>query len=254
MRTLLSDIIGIYFVFKLLKLILYRHNPTVLYCMHKILIINPKGGCGKSTVSTQLAGYYANWGMSVALADMDPQKSSLNWLRKRPANTANIIAINAVQGRIQIPIKTDCVIIDTAAGLQDKDLRYLAKLCDTIIIPVLPSEMDIHAVSHFVYQLLIKYRITFEDRNICIIANRAKMRSLVYQDLINYLSTLKLPLISTLRESKYYLDCAASGLSIFDPVKPDLSNLISDWQPIFQWLHEVEMKKKFRSKSSAVAV
>lgn len=208
--------------------------------MHKILIINPKGGCGKSTISTQLAGYYANQGLRVALADMDPQKSSLNWLRIRPLTAANIVGINALTKKIKVPENIDCLIVDTAAGIAETDLRYLANLCDSILIPVLPSAMDTHAATHFVYQLLIKYHITFEDRNIAVIANRAKLRSVVYRDLLKFLETLKLPLLTTLRESKYYLDCAASGLSIFDLGKPNLEKLFADWQPITQWLMAVE--------------
>lgn len=211
--------------------------------MHKILVINPKGGCGKSTVSTQLAGYYASWGMRVALADTDPQKSSLQWLRKRPVDAETIIGINAVKTRVAEPDNMDYLIIDTAAGSHEADLQYLANLCDNFIIPVLPSAIDTHAASQFAYQLLIKYRITFEDKNICVVANRAKLRSVAYRDLIKFLNTINLPIVTTIRESKYYLDCADSGLSIFDPQEQDLSHLINDWLPIINWLNMTNIKK-----------
>jgi len=208
--------------------------------MHKILVMNPKGGCGKSTISSQLAAYYANWGMVVGLSDMDPQKSSLDWLRKRSNNVANIIAINAVNGHINIPGDLDYLIIDSPAGYQQNSPSYLSNVCDTILIPVLPSAIDTQAASHFIYQLLIKYRITYDDKNICVIANRAKLRSVVYRDLLRFLKTINLPLVATLRESKYYLDYAANGGSIFDATKTNIDNLLEDWQPIIQWLHQVE--------------
>ena len=212
--------------------------------MQTILIINPKGGCGKSTISTQLSGYYASWKMRVAIADMDPQKSSLNWLRRRPVDANSVIGINAVKNQIEVPDNLDHLIIDTAAGLRENDLRYLSRLCDSIIIPVLPSSMDTHAASQFVYQLLIKYRLTFEDKNICIVANRAKMHSVVYRVLLKFLETLKLPLITTLRESRHYLESTANGETIFDPSKNDLTPLIKDWLPLLDWLNKNEQKKR----------
>ncbi|MDH3325425.1 MAG: ParA family protein [Gammaproteobacteria bacterium] len=211
--------------------------------MQKILVINPKGGCGKSTISAQLAGYYANWGMRVALADTDPQKSSLNWLRIRPLDAKTIIGINAIKERIVVPDGLDYLIIDTAAGFHENDFRYLAELCDNILIPVLPSAMDTHAASHFAYQLLIKYRITFEDKKICVIANRTRLRSIAYRDLLSFLDTLKLPLITTIRESKHYIDCTATGLSIFDTTKSNTSNLRKDWLPVIRWLYQTKIKK-----------
>jgi len=252
--TITTPIIGILIVSNHSTIFMFYRLATIdLDNMHTILIINPKGGCGKSTISTQLAGYYANWGLRVALADLDPQKSSLNWLRQRRPDTEKIIGINAVKQQIEVPDKVDYLIIDTAAGYHNGDMKYLANRADNILIPVLPSAMDTHAAAHFIYQLLIKYRITFEDKNICIIANRVKIRSIVYRDLLAFLETLKLPLVSTLRESKYYLDCAANGLSIFDPNTADLSNLIADWQPITQWLHEAEMKKKLKKRTEEIA-
>lgn len=222
---------------------MYRHKTAKSLPMHRILVINPKGGCGKSTISTQLAGYYANWGMRVGLADMDRQKSSLHWLQQRPMDIEPILGINAVNGQISIPEKLDYLIVDTPAALDDFQLAELARISDTLMIPVLPSAMDTRAASRFVFQLLVKYRLTFEDRNICVIANRVKLRSVVYRELLTFLESINLPLVTTLRESKFYLECAASGKSLFDLPRNNNGYLINDWQPIINWLHQIEYKK-----------
>lgn len=205
--------------------------------MRKIMILNPKGGSGKSTVSTNLAGYYANFGIKVGLVDFDPQKTSLNWLRNRTFDLKPIKAINATTGKMIIPDDLEQLIIDTPASIDSKLMINIINDCDSIIIPVLPSPIDIQAASFFIYQLLLKHRITSEDKNICLIANRAKLRSVAYQDLIKFISTIKLPLLTTLRDSSNYLKCAAKGASIFDYTTKNASNNIQDWFPLINWLN-----------------
>lgn len=205
--------------------------------MQKIMILNPKGGCGKSTLSTNLAGYYANFGMKVGLADFDPQKSSTNWLRKRTFDLKPINTIKTNTKRMIVPNDLDNVIVDTPAGLDPELMMSIINTCDTIIIPVLPSPIDIQAASFFIYQLLLKHRITSEDKNICLVANRAKQRSVAYADLIKFISTIKLPLLTTLRDSSNYLQCAAKGASIFDYTTKSASRNIEDWFPLINWLN-----------------
>lgn len=210
--------------------------------MQKIMLLNPKGGCGKSTISTNLAAYYANWGLNVGLADFDPQKSSLNWLRQRTFDLPKIKAINANTERFIYPENLDYLIIDTPASLNKEKMLELINITDTIIIPILPSPIDIQAAGYFIYQLLLKYRITSEDKNICMVANRAREHSHIYNELMKFTNSIKLPLVATIRDSQNYIKYAAKGSSIFDNKgRASLSKSIEDWMPLTNWLNSKEM-------------
>jgi len=216
--------------------------------MQKILLLNPKGGCGKSTIATNLAAYYANWNMQVGIADFDPQKSSLNWLRNRTFDLASIKAVNASTERLVIPENLDYLIIDTPASLYKQRMLELIHLADTIIIPVLPSPIDIQAAGFFIYQLLLKHRITSEDKNICLVANRARKRTLIYKDLIKFTSSIKLPLITTLNDSRCYLNYAGKGAGLFDHQIKETEKDIHDWMPLLDWLNSNEKPSFIQAK------
>lgn len=209
--------------------------------MQKIMLLNPKGGCGKSTIATNLSAYYANWNMQVGLVDFDPQKSSLNWLRNRTFELASIKAINASTERLVFPETLDYLIIDTPASLEQQRMSELIRLADTIIIPVLPSPIDIQAAGYFIYQLLLKHRVTSEDKNICLVANRARKRSLIYKDLVKFTSSIKLPLITTLSDSRSYLKYAAKGAGLFDHQTKQTQTDIEDWHPLLNWLNSKDI-------------
>jgi len=209
--------------------------------MQKIMLLNPKGGCGKSTISTNLASYYANWGLSVGLADFDPQKSSLNWLRQRTFDLPQIKAINANTERFIYPETLDYLIIDTPASLGKEKMQQLIHLTDSIIIPILPSPIDIQAAGYFIYQLLLKYRITTEDKDICMVANRVRERSTIYKELMKFTDSIKLPLIATLHDSQNYIKYASKGSSLFDHKnQKTLTQSIEDWMPLTNWLNSKE--------------
>lgn len=210
--------------------------------MQKIMLLNPKGGCGKSTISTNLASYYANWGLNVGLADFDPQKSSLNWLRQRTFDLPPIKAINANTERFVYPENLDYLIIDTPASLDKEKMQQLIRLTDCIIIPILASPIDIQAAGYFIYQLLLKYRITSEDKEICMVANRVRERSKIYSDLIKFTDSIKLPLVATLHDSQSYIKYASKGSSIFDYKDQNaLTKSIDDWMPLTNWLNSKEL-------------
>jgi len=218
--------------------------------MQKIMLLNPKGGCGKSTIATNLAVYYANWNMQVGIADFDPQKSSLNWLRNRTFDLNPIKAVNAGTERLIIPENLDYLVLDTPASLDKSLMMELIHMTDTIIIPVLPSPIDIQAAGYFIYQLLLKHRITSEDKNICLVANRARKRSLIYRELIKFTSSIKLPLITTLKDSCHYLQYAAEGAGIFDHQTKRTESDIEDWLPLINWLNSSEKSSSVQHKNS----
>lgn len=218
--------------------------------MQKIMLLNPKGGCGKSTISTNLAAYYANWGLNVGLADFDPQKSSLNWLRQRTFDLPKIKAINANTERFIYPDSLDYLIIDTPASLDKDKMQQLINLTDSIIIPILPSPIDIQAAGYFIYQLLLKYRITSEDKDICLVANRARERSQIYRELMKFTNSIKLPLVATLHDSQNYIKYAAKGSSIFDHKDQSTpSKSIEDWMPLTNWLNSKELPTYAKEKN-----
>ncbi len=204
------------------------------------MVINPKGGSGKSTLASNLAGYYACFGVKVALVDMDQQKTSLSWLRARPADRAAIFGLAATSGQPILPSEAEYIIYDTPAAIETQALREYLALADTIIIPVLPSPIDIRAASFFIYQLLLKNRITSEDKRIALIANRAKLRSVAYKALTRFTDTLKIPLITSLRDSRNYLLSAQQGLSIFELPGTGVLVDIEQWQPLLDWLGKTE--------------
>ena len=208
--------------------------------MQKIMLLNPKGGCGKSTISTNLAAYYANQKLNVAISDYDPQKSSLNWLHQRTFDLAPITSININSKQTEYPDILDYLIMDTPAGLEKEKMQQLIHMTDSIIIPILPSPIDIQAAGYFIYQLLLKYRITNEDKNICLVANRVKQRTQIYSELIKFTDSIKLPLITCLRDSQNYVKYAAKGASIFDYKNKQTEQCKNDWLPLTSWIAEKE--------------
>jgi len=205
--------------------------------MQKIMLLNPKGGCGKSTLSTNLAGYYANSGLQVGLADFDTQQSSVNWLRIRTFDLKAVSLIKTTNQHMEIPDYLDSLIVDTPSGINRQLMMSIINNCDTIIIPVLPSPIDIQAASFFIYQLLLKHRITYDDKNICLVANRANLKSIAYHDLIKFISTIKLPLLTTFQDSSIYLKCSSKGASIFDYTTKYAAKYIEEWFPLINWLN-----------------
>lgn len=208
-----------------------------LTLMHKIMVINPKGGSGKSTIATNLCSYFANSGKSVGVLDLDPQKSSAAWLNARTFDLIPIKPVTMVNNQIQDPGKLDYLIIDTPASIPVDKIPELFAQCSAAIIPILPSPIDIRAGGMFIYQLLMKHRITTDDKPICIVANRTRERSTSYKELLTFINTIKLPLITSIRESSNYLQCAQRGAGIFDYQTKRTEKDARDWLPLIEWLN-----------------
>ncbi len=121
--------------------------------MRTIMLVNAKGGCGKSTLATNLASYYATRGKNVTLADMDPQGSSIGWVNNRPEDRPEIQAIAGWKEPLKPSRDTDVLIIDTPAGTEGKELTALVRKAQTVVIPVLPSTIDMRAAKQFIYKM-----------------------------------------------------------------------------------------------------
>ncbi|MCU7843504.1 MAG: ParA family protein [Candidatus Thiodiazotropha sp. (ex Monitilora ramsayi)] len=206
--------------------------------MRTIMLMNAKGGCGKTTLATNLATWYADEGMKVALADFDPQMSTLDWLEARKAyeGIPDIEAIDAVSGPVRPARGTDLLIMDAPAGVHGKAINKMLLRVDTLVLPVLPSPIDMRACNRFLGELLASGRVSKHQTRIGIVANRVKEQTRIYHDLEEYLGHLKIPFITHLRESQNYIRSAEKGLAIFELAPSQVYKDVILWDPLLEWL------------------
>ncbi len=204
--------------------------------MRSVLVINSKGGCGKSTLTTNLAGFYACWGVPVALADCDPQGSSMAWLRTRPNHCAPIQGIAAWKTPYIEAGPVEYLFVDAPASVQGELMQRLVALADVILVPVLPSPMDIRASALFIYNLMQLLRHRERPVQVAVVANRVRSNSRAYPALLRFLSKLDIPLVTTLNDSQYYIWTAEQGVSLFELPAGRVKKELSQWQPLVNWL------------------
>ena len=227
--------------------------------MQRILVLNAKGGCGKTSIATNLAGYYARQGYVTALLDYDPQGSSMKWLSLRDPKHHAIHGVAAYQKRndltrafqMRLPLGTERVIIDAPAGVSGLQLADYVRRVDTILVPVLPSPFDIHAAAHFIQDLLLLGKVRPAGVRVAVVANRVRQNTRVFRDLERFLATLRLPLAATLRDSQGHIRAAEQGLSIFELEPSRTRTDRGRWQPLIDWLEDVAAQP--RHAAGAVA-
>ena len=205
--------------------------------MRHIMVLNAKGGCGKSTLATNIASYFATEGAAVALADYDPQRSSLDWLARRPENRATIAAVAGFEdGLRHAPRNADFLIIDAPARSHGAELTDLVKHAETIVVPVLPSTIDMQATTTFLEELRGVGKIAKKKAKVAVVANRVRDNTLIFDDLDEYLTKAKVPYVATLREAQNYVRAYTRGLGIFELPEylawPDWD----EWEPLTAWL------------------
>ena len=204
--------------------------------MRTIMLLNAKGGCGKSTIVSNLASYYANDGKKVAIVDFDPQHSSLEWLAVRPEHAPEIIGIDGAEETPKVPRNLDVVIYDVPAGLRGADLTAMVRRAQTIIIPVLPSPIDIRAASHFIRDLLLVGKVSRKQTKLAVVANRVRENTIVYHKLELFLKSLKIPFIATLRDTQNYIRGEERGLGLFEMAPSMVAHDLEQWEPLLKWL------------------
>jgi chromosome partitioning protein len=208
--------------------------------MRHIMVMNAKGGCGKSTLATNLAAYYADAGYGVALADYDPQRSSLDWLERRPDSRPKIAALAGFEdGLKKAPRQADYLIIDAPARSHGKELTDLVRHAETIIIPVLPSTIDMQASDRFIKELQAVGKVNRKQAKIGVVANRVREYTLIYEELDEHLTAMRVPYLASLREAQNYVRAYTRGLGIFELPEylawPDWEQ----WEPLTKWLRSV---------------
>ena len=207
--------------------------------LHKVVVLNPKGGSGKTTLAFSLAGYLASTGRSVGLLDMDRQGSSTHWLRNRPDSLPKIHALPVPEGgsgSVAVPDDVDHVVIDAPAGLSGDQLIDYTCGAHAILVPVLPSDLDIHAASRLVSQLLLKAQVSRRNGRLGIVANRVKERTVAYKQLLRFLDRLSINLVGTLRDSQNYTHAAADGRCIHEMAPSQVRRDTEQWAAITEWL------------------
>jgi chromosome partitioning protein len=205
--------------------------------MRRIMVLNAKGGCGKSTLATNIASYFATQGAAVALADYDPQRSSLDWLARRPDNRAKIAAVAGFDdGLRHAPRNADILVIDAPARSHGSELVDLVKHAETIVVPVLPSTIDMQATSTFIEELKGVPRIAKKQAKIAVVANRVRDNTLIFDDLDEYLTNARVPYVAALRDAQNYVRAYTRGIGIFELPEylawPDWD----EWEPLTAWL------------------
>jgi chromosome partitioning protein len=214
--------------------------------MQRIVILNPKGGSGKTTLAINLASYFATKQQNPVLMDFDPQGSSLRWVKKRQPAQPLIQSVAAFEKdvrttrsfQLRVPGNATHVIVDTPAALDSPQMPDITRGADKIIVPVLPSDIDIHACSRCIRDLLLVAKIRREDDRLCVVANRVKRNTLIYQSLIRFLQTLGIPIVTTLRDSQNYVRAAELGIGIHEMKSYIAREDVEHWAPLIEWLEK----------------
>ena len=205
--------------------------------MRTILVTNAKGGCGKSTIATSLAAYYASEGFVTALADFDPQGSSLEWLAERPEEYAPIKGIRGFdEGLTHLPRNCEYLVIDSPARAHGKELTQLLRRAESVVVPMLPSPIDMKAGANFITELLATRKVTDKKARVAVVANRVRENTLIFEELDEYLAHLKVPYVAAFREAQNYIRGYQRGLGIHE-LPPYLAwPDWEQWEPLLEWL------------------
>jgi chromosome partitioning protein len=215
--------------------------------MLSILVINSKGGSGKTTLATNLAAYYASKKILTAIMDYDPQGSSIQWLRVRPDDAQKIHGANAAPAKgavplrsthAWVPLETEIMIIDAPAGTKGLLLQELVRKADFIVIPVAPSAIDIHATADFIKELFLFGGARTSRAKIAVVANRVRnSASPVYGALERFLDSLKLPFLARISDSENYLHAVEKGLGVFEMEAAATVAERQELMPMLKWLN-----------------
>jgi len=228
--------------------------------LNKIVILNPKGGCGKSTLVTNLAARYAQDGPIPAVMDFDPQGSTIAWLERRPRQLPQIHGIAAFKKTMQstrswqlrIPGNATNVLVDSPASLGHDDLRELTRDATSILVPVLPSSMDIHAASRCIADLLLVAKVDRRDRKLAVVANRTRKNTKSFGRLMRFLDSLGIPIIAVLRDSQNFVHAAEQGMGLCDMQPSRVRQDVEQIEKIVCWLNTWPERRRDSPSTTSV--
>jgi chromosome partitioning protein len=204
--------------------------------MKSILVANPKGGAGKSTLATNLAGYFARCGHRVMLGDTDRQQSSRDWLSLRSRLLPPIASWEIDNERpARPPHGTSHAVLDTPAGLHGKNLDRVLKVVHRVIVPVQPSLFDILATRSFLEKLLEEKAVRKQQTFVAVVGMRVDARTRAAAELERFLAQYDLPVLAYLRDTQRYVQAAAHGMTIFDLTPSRVAQDLEQWRPIIAW-------------------
>ena len=201
-----------------------------------VLIANPKGGVGKSTAATNLAGYFARRGHATMLGDLDRQQSALAWLDVRPGVLPRILSWDRSDEKVARPPKgVTHVVLDTPAGLHGHALRDAIRLADRVIIPVQPSLFDILATQNFLRKLTDR-GVLGNDGRFGVLGMRVDARTRAAEQLQRFIEQLEIPVLGFLRDTQNYVQLAAHGLTLWDVAPGRVERDLEQWQSVIEWV------------------
>jgi chromosome partitioning protein len=215
----------------------------------RITLLNHKGGCGKTLIATNLASLYASRGYKTALVDHDRQGSAMHWLDIRNGAAPAILGIDAGKytaketrsWQLHAPSDTQYIIVDTPAGLRGHEFANLVQNTDVVLIPVLPSETDVHAAAGLIRDLLLDAGLRRSRTSVGVVGNRVRTNTRVYDLLKRFLSKLEYPLVGELRDTQNYVRAAEQGLGIHEVRPPSrVRRDIAAWTALSEWIDRAE--------------
>jgi chromosome partitioning protein len=207
--------------------------------MRTILVANPKGGSGKTTLSTNLAGYFASCGKRVMLADLDRQQSSAGWLARRPAVLPTIHGWSGGDSRKAIAeLRPHWLIMDSPAGMHGDKLSNALKRAELVVVPVQPSAFDMAATQDFIDLLRAEKAVRKEKSYVAMIGMRVDARTRAADTLELFLDNAGFPVLTFLRDTQSYVQAASDGASLFDLSPGKVERDMEQWQPLLDWLKE----------------
>lgn len=206
--------------------------------MVNILVANPKGGSGKTTLSTNLAGYLAKQGNTVILHDLDRQQSASRWLERR---SSELPLIHAWGLKDKPPvIEADYIVTDSAAGLREEKLSDAVKKADCVLVPIQPSAFDLGATDRFLEVLLQEKAIRKNKTFVGLIGMRHNSRTLSSANLTSFMENAEFEVLTYLRNAQVYVTAAEQGSSVFDMRKAQVEKDLAQWAPLLKWLKHID--------------
>lgn len=230
--------------------------------MFRILVANSKGGCGKTTLTTSLAGYFARSGRRTTLIDCDPQGSSLAWCEQRAAHLSPVHALASNDPTyglssgwvLRIPANTEVLLIDTPAGLRSHEFSQFARHADALVIPVVPSPIDLRATLGFIDMVRKLDEVRKGRLRVAMVANRLRARTVSARQLDATLDRLTEAAMIRVRDSQIYVGLADHGQSVFDNDSKAILAHREDWTPLLNWLERRAAEAKTRPTGNITAL